>query len=268
MKIKLWLISNLLFVLCLLLFLRVVPVSGANVSITGGTNGTACDSGGYFTPSSVTINSGDTVTISVPADDPYTGGLEIHGFPQGSFTVARGGSMTTNTITADVSYYGTWPSSGCMKGSGTITVTAPVQPPPSNPGPTPTPTPSSSSSSSTPNTNTPPPAVKTTPTTPTATKPTPNTSVSPPMTVQPKVTNPPKTNAMPKTKFTPPSRKSPGLKTVAIVGSSSLVFVVATFIIWRRIIRRRLPNSKTQSPTDQSPDPPPPQYRNGPPNEG
>ena len=112
------------------------PVYAANVSITGGTNGPDCNSGGYFTPSTVAIKTGDMVTISVPANDPYAGGLEVHGFVQGSFVVARGSSVTTNAISAAVSYYGTWPSTGCMKGSGTITVSAPVvTPPPATPKP-------------------------------------------------------------------------------------------------------------------------------------
>ena len=97
--------------------------AAASVAITGGTNGPACGSGGYFKPSSVTVNSGDTITFSVPADDPYSGGLQINGFPQGSFAVARGSSMTTSPITANVSFNGTWPNSpSCMKGSGSVTV--------------------------------------------------------------------------------------------------------------------------------------------------
>ncbi|HSW80161.1 MAG TPA: hypothetical protein VLG47_05280 [Candidatus Saccharimonadales bacterium] len=115
----------------------------ATHNITGGTNGSSCNSGGYFTPSSLTVNSGDTVTISVPSNDPYAGGLQVHGFPEGNFTIPRGGQHTTQTLTSNVSYYGTWPSTGCTKGSGTITVTQPSSPPPPTPPPSPSPSPSS-----------------------------------------------------------------------------------------------------------------------------
>ena len=95
-----------------------------NVAITGGTNGPSCDSGGYFKPSSVTIKSGETITFSVPSNDPYSGGLQINGLPGGSIVVARGGSMTTSPITATVNFNATWPNeTACKKGSGTITVT-------------------------------------------------------------------------------------------------------------------------------------------------
>lgn len=97
--------------------------SAGNVAITGGTNGPSCDSGGYFKPSSVTISSGETVTFSVPSDDPYSGGLQINGLPGGSMVVARGGSQTTGPITSTVSFSATWPNeTACKKGSGTITV--------------------------------------------------------------------------------------------------------------------------------------------------
>ena len=129
-------------------FLAPATTLAANTSITGGTNGPDCNSGGYFTPSSTTINSGDTVTISVPANDPYSGGLEIHGFPEGNFTILPGNSHTTVSLTTSVNYYGTWPSSGCMKGSGTVTVTAPVPSPPPAPSPAPTPAPAPSPSPS------------------------------------------------------------------------------------------------------------------------
>jgi len=97
--------------------------AAGNVAITGGTNGAACDSGGYFKPSSVTINSGETITFSVPANDPYAGGLQVNGLPQGNLVIARGGSATTSPITTSVSFNGTWPDdTACKKGSGTITV--------------------------------------------------------------------------------------------------------------------------------------------------
>ena len=124
-------------------------VDAANTNITGGTNGPNCNSGGYFTPSSVTINSGDTVTINVPANDPYAGGVQVHGFPGGNFTILPGASHTTAALTANVSYYGTWPNTGCLKGSGNISVTQP-SPPPATPPSTPnTPTTPTSSGSTT-----------------------------------------------------------------------------------------------------------------------
>ena len=149
---------GLLIIALLLATLRPAYVAAATTAVTGGTNGPLCNSGGYFTPASVTVASGDTITFSVPADDPYAGGIQINGFPQGSFVVPRGGSVTTDALTADVSYQGTWPSAlSCIKGSGTITVQA-----------------ASSSSSSTSGTasssSTQTPAPSTSTTTPTSTK--------------------------------------------------------------------------------------------------
>lgn len=120
------------------------PARAATTQITGGTNGPDCGSGGYFTPSSVTITSDNTVTISVPSNDPYAGGIQVHGFPEGNFTVLANASHTTTALSSNVSYYGTWPNTGCMKGSGTITVTA-ASPSPS-PSRSPSPSPSSSPS--------------------------------------------------------------------------------------------------------------------------
>jgi hypothetical protein len=114
-----------------------LAAAAATHAVTGGTNGPLCNSGGYFTPSSITIASGDTITFSVPSNDPYSGGLQIHGFPEGNFTVLPGGSHTTTALIANVNYYGTWPSSGCMKGSGSATVNAPAATPaPGTPAPT------------------------------------------------------------------------------------------------------------------------------------
>ena len=211
----------------LILPFKILPAYAANISITGGTNGAACDSGGYFTPSSATITSGDTITISVPANDPYAGGLEAHGFPQGSFVVARGGSITTNAITANVDYYGTWPSSGCMKGSGTITVSVPTVTPP-----TPSPTPPSTSPSTT--------GIS-------------SASVPPLATQSP---NPTVTNAASATKPTPPSQaitnhstnnttpltvsSNSALKMVAIIGGGALAVIAAILVtVWRMRSWRR-----------------------------
>jgi hypothetical protein len=101
----------------------VSPASADNVAVTGGTNGAACDSGGYFKPADITIHSGESITFSVPANDPYSGGLQVNGLPGGKLVIPRGGSTTTRAITASVSYNGTWPNeTSCKKGSGTITV--------------------------------------------------------------------------------------------------------------------------------------------------
>lgn len=153
---KLWLAGSLMLTVLAL----PLAVRAGNISVTGGTNGPLCNSGGYFTPSQVTVTSGDTITFNVPSTDPYSGGLQVHGFPEGDFTIPRGGSHTTAPLTANVSYNGTWPSSGCLKGSGSVTVNAPATPPPGTPAPThattststktitPTPTPSPSKSAS------------------------------------------------------------------------------------------------------------------------
>jgi|GEM_PF-2978492 len=123
--------QNILKVSLLVLMLTLATLypaytAAATTGVTGGTNGPLCNSGGYFTPSSVTVISGDTITFSVPSNDPYAGGVQINGFPQGSFVVPRGGSVTTQALTAGVSYQGTWPGSpSCIKGSGTLTVEAP-----------------------------------------------------------------------------------------------------------------------------------------------
>jgi hypothetical protein len=121
------------------------PALAANHSITGGSNGPGCNDGGYFTPTNITINSGDTITFSVPANDPYSAGLEIHLFPGGDFTVlpGAGGSHTTPPLVIDVpNYYATWPSKpDCKKGTGNVTVVSPTASPPSAAPPAATPPP-------------------------------------------------------------------------------------------------------------------------------
>jgi hypothetical protein len=58
-----------------------------------------------------------------------------------------GGTHTTDALLVDVSYNATWPSTGCQKGSGTVTISHPATPPPAPaptpppPAPTPSPTP-------------------------------------------------------------------------------------------------------------------------------
>jgi hypothetical protein len=122
----------------------------ATTNVTAGSNGPNCGDGGYFTPSSVTINDGDTITFSVPSNDPYLGGVQVNGLPQGALVISRGGSATTQALHASVSIQGTWPGSpGCIKGSGTITVKAVASPTPSPlPAPSPPSAPSSSSAKS------------------------------------------------------------------------------------------------------------------------
>lgn len=252
--------------LSLLLALRTVPASAATTNITGGTNGASCNSGGYFTPSSVTINSGDTVTISVPSNDPYAGGMEVLGFPQGNFDIARGGSFTTNPITANVSYHGTWPNDpACQKGSGTITVSAPVSPPPSSPpssggssgstsgsssGGTTKSTSATSSTKSTLNSPT------TSSTQPTTTTPTPATTSTP--TTAPIITpkSQPTKTSQPNKVATVTMAKNPALKNAATIGGGGLaVIAIGLFIAWRLLARHRLrvpavqPVTTTPAPT-------------------
>jgi hypothetical protein len=165
---------SLLALILSLATIRPASTFAATTNVTGGTNGPLCNSGGYFTPSSVTITSGDTITFSVPSNDPYAGGVQVNGFPQGSFVVPRGGSITTQALTANVSYKGTWPGApSCIKGSGTITVQAPTAP--STP-PTTTTTPTTTSNS-TPSTST--SSASSTKATATPTKTTPSTTTTP-----------------------------------------------------------------------------------------
>jgi hypothetical protein len=123
------------------------PAQAGTHNITIKSNGPSCNDGATFTPgNSITLNAGDSITFIVPPDDPYSGGIEIHSFPGGDFTVARGSSHTTPALLVDIpSYSATWPSTSCQKGSGSITVkqteTAPpastpiAQPPPPPPPP-------------------------------------------------------------------------------------------------------------------------------------
>jgi hypothetical protein len=105
------------------------PAHAATYDITAGSNGPGCSDGGYFTPNAKTINAGDSIKFSVPANDPYSAGLEIHNFPGGNFTILPGQSHTTPALVVSVSYYATWPSSGCQKGTGNITVQTPAPDP-------------------------------------------------------------------------------------------------------------------------------------------
>jgi hypothetical protein len=115
------------------------PAHAASHDVTGGSKGPNCNDGGYFDPGSITINAGDTITFHVPKDDPYPGGIEIHNFPGGNFTIAPGDSHTTPPLVIDIpSYYATWPSSGgCQKGTGSVKVVTPTAPPPDSPAPSP-----------------------------------------------------------------------------------------------------------------------------------
>jgi hypothetical protein len=222
-------ISALLGLATLLSFSMPASVYAANVAITGGSNGPTCNSGGYFTPSSVAINSGDTVTISVPSNDPYAPGLEVHGFPEGNFTITPGNSHTTAVLTANVSYYGTWPSSGCQKGSGTITVSAPTPAPSPTPAPAPTPTPSSPPAA--PKTSpTPSPAPTPTPT-PTTTSTSSATSGGGPSTAKPKQGT---------TVASAPAQQMGASKVAAIAGGLVLVLAAGGFVLWRFVLGRHV----------------------------
>jgi hypothetical protein len=197
-----------------------VAAGAADHAIQGGSNGSLCSSGGYFNPSSLTVASGDTVTISVPSNDPYSAGLEVHGFPEGTFDIARGGSHKTAALTANVSYYGTWPSSGCMKGSGSITVTA---------APTPTPTPAPTAAHQA--TPTPKPAGSATP------------AASPRASATPQASAQPKSSALPSASAVPVATinkggGSPTLVLGAALGGTVLV-VVAGLLVVRFVVKRR-----------------------------
>lgn len=226
--------------------------AAANIPVTGGTNGPACNSGGYFTPSSTSISSGDTITFSVPSNDPYAGGIEVHGFPQGSFVVARGASVTTNPITTDISYYGTWPSTGCMKGSGTITVQITPSPTPStSPSPSPSASPSSTPQAS------PSPSVSTaaapkqtgnpTPAHTATIAPQPSPTVS--TTVQPTPTSAQGTaQTQPATKATPdtvktnqqPSAHLSAKMAAAVTGGSLLIATIGILTLWKLVVQQRM----------------------------
>jgi hypothetical protein len=125
------------------------PAHAATVNVVAGSNGPNCNDGGYFkinnvAVTNIVINSGDSITFSVPANDPYAPGLEIHNIPGGDFTILPGGQPhPTGDLLVDVpNLSATWPSSGCQKGSGTITVKQPATPPPpSTPPTTPPPAP-------------------------------------------------------------------------------------------------------------------------------
>src|SRR5581483_558930 len=145
------------------------------------------------------------------------------GFPQGDFVVPRGGSVTTSPITATVSYYGTWPSTGCMKGTGAVTITVPVSTPPSSSGTSNQP----STITSTPSTVTPaktgnqpskqgPPSPAAIPANQSTTtlQPSPSSQTS-----QPKNIAPVHTGGV---VAIPPASKKIGVKTVAIVSGSSI----------------------------------------------
>lgn len=204
-----------------------LTASAADYAVTGGTYGASCNSGGYFTPPSLTVASGSTITFSVPSSDPYSGGLEIHNFPEGNFTVLPGGHHTTSPLAGSVSYYGTWPSSGCQKGSGAITVTA-------APTPTPTSTPAPVSAGST-------PTPKSTPT-PTAT-PAPSPSTTAPPTASPSTKSSsggtPSPSPSPVATHTAPSRVN--VLSYAAAGSGLLLVLIIGGLLWlRRRARLRL----------------------------
>lgn len=126
-------------VVVLLLGLHVASVSAANVSFSITANsGSANADEGNFAPGGITVDQGDSVTItfSVPAGDPYCCGAQVKG-DGGQFdtgTIAKGGSqMVTFTATSSFNFTSYWPSSGISKASGTVTVNAPTSSPPSTP---------------------------------------------------------------------------------------------------------------------------------------
>lgn len=219
-----------------------------NVSITGGSNGPNCNSGGYFTPSSITLNSGDTLTISVPSNDPYSGGIQVHGFPEGNFTILPGSSHTTQSLTTNVSFYATWPNLGCTKGSGNITISAPATPTPtvaSTPVPVST-TSTTHTTTSGSKTPTPTPQLSASPSPSTSASASPTTSVSP--------TPSPSGVASPigaSTSSTPPKTSST-LVLAASAGGAGLVIILGGVGAWWLFKRKMTP----PLPTSTSPLPP------------
>lgn len=214
----------------------------ANISIVGGTNGPDCSSGGYFTPSTVTVNSGDTATISVPAGDPYAGGMEVH-FSNGlDYTIARGGSQTTAPLAASVTYYGTWPSSGCLKGSGAITVNAPAPPPSPPPASAPPPPPASSGGGSGSSLGSGKPSVSPTPSSATAPQPVQQSSGT--VSSQP----PAGTATAPQSQSSravatdtakmPAARNVRVMRIVGISAGAIVTVVVAGAVVWIFVVRR------------------------------
>jgi hypothetical protein len=222
-------------------------VEAADHAITGGSNGSSCGSGGYFTPSSLSVTSGDTVTISVPSNDPYAYGLEVHGFPEGKFTILPGHSHKTAGLTANVSYYGTWPSSGCMKGSGSITVAAAMAH-----TPTPTAVPANAGSHATPT----PTKAAGSPT------PTPKSSgggASPSSSPRPSSSAGPSPSDQPVLKPAAQRQAGPTWVLAAAAGGISIVILLGFAIIWFLARNKRKATFEAQSgePPVTPPTPPP-----------
>jgi cell division septation protein DedD len=121
------------------------PAYAANAKVTAGSNGPLCNNGVYFSPSgNISVNAGDTITFSVPANDPCSAGVEINNFPGGSFTISPGDKHETPALEVDIpnfytTCYSSWPSSDCKKSTGSVTVHQPVASPPAAAPPPPAP---------------------------------------------------------------------------------------------------------------------------------
>lgn len=93
---------------------------------------------GTFSPSSISVNQGDSVTITfaVPADDPYCCGIQIKGdggqFDTGAISPGATAivDFTANSSFGFTSY---WPGTGTIKAHGSVNVSTPTPTPPSTP---------------------------------------------------------------------------------------------------------------------------------------
>jgi len=96
-------------------------------TVTVNSNGTHCGDGGFFEPSSLTIDDGDTITFTLPADDPYQNSELVKGVPtaNSSLLIPLGGSKTTVALHDNATFNAYWGNGSCHKGSGTVTVNDP-----------------------------------------------------------------------------------------------------------------------------------------------
>src|SRR5260221_13053272 len=131
------------FILAAILVSHLEIVEAASYDITANSGGTGGGTG-TFSPPSITVNSGESVSITfhVPANDPYCCGMIITG-NGGQFntgTIMSGGSAMVNfTATSSFTFTSKWPT-GIVKGTGTVNVNPPPPPPPPPP-PSPLPPP-------------------------------------------------------------------------------------------------------------------------------
>lgn len=114
-------------------------VSAASVSFDiAAESGGAGANQGSFTPGSIEVESGDSVTInfSVPIDDLYCCGIQVKGnggeFDTG--TINKGAMMSVNfTAGSSFSFTSFWPGTGTPKATGNVIVNDPAPTPPAKP---------------------------------------------------------------------------------------------------------------------------------------